>query len=457
MTILGLIVLAFIAVSWFICWRLPAFALVLVLVFYPLKQVMATYITFFAHRSYAFNILAFIGVGIAAVSVIVSRPRPLLGFRNGAFVSMWILYLFALFSILYSPGVETATELARGGYPYWIAQMLLLPLVISDIRDAERIWAPFLLIGSAVVLLVLVNPYARYYGGRLVLDIGPLVGLHQYFGNPLATAQLGGHLAIVGALMLPRRAGWLFSLVRLAVVFLGLGIAAAAGSRGQMILAAAVMVACYPLARRVRSPRHFFASAVGFATILAVAYIAVRFFLAQDIEQSRRWDIGIQIEVLSRRAATAWQLIDTWASNPLAWPFGLGAGAFAHLTTAADTPYAHNFYIEALGEQGLIGLTLALLITYYFYRDSRDLWRTHREEPQARAGASVLIALALYNFLLGMKQGTYVSIPDSIYLAAILANLATRLRADHAAPNLRSVHEDLPVEYPPLVSDTTHD
>ncbi len=427
LAVFGYLVLAALAASMVLCYQRPVFAFALVLILYPLKQLQMSYMPIFAQNSAWFNFIIFAGVCVAVVSSFSRTRGALLGYWNRYIALLLLMYVIALFSITFSPSQEYALERARDGAPYWVMQILLLPLVFTEVRDIQKFFLPFVIAGSGVIVLFLTNPQTNFYAGRLTLQIGYFQGVADYRGSPLATAQMGGQLAIVAALMLPTRATWFAHLARLVGVFLGLGIAVAAGSRGQLILALFVLALFWPVARAVRNIKAFVLNVVGFGVFAGIAMVTVRFFLAQDRHQGERWNLQAQIDTIGDRAWQAWRLIDAWLDEPLKWPFGLGTNAYSYISSEPHS-YAHNLFIEMLGEHGIVGLTITIILLVMIFRASRDLWLRHREEPADRAGVAVMLALSTYLVLLSMKQGTFVGAPDTWYTAAIICKLMARER-----------------------------
>ncbi|CAG1010769.1 hypothetical protein PHYC_03923 [Phycisphaerales bacterium] len=422
MAALGYTVVLMLAISMVICYRRPSFAFVLVLILYPLKQLQMTYLPVFLQHSSWFNYIICAGVAIAAISNISRDRTALIGYWNKFIGLLLFLYLFAWFAILYSPSPEFAFDRARDGAPYWAMQMLLLPLVFSSARDIEKVFMPFLILGSVVIVLFLTNPGSSFLNGRLTLQIGYFEGVQDYRGNPLATAQMGGTLAVVAALMRPNRAAMIWNLIRLGAVFLGLGIAIAAGSRGQLILAMLTIALFWPLARRVHNVKQFFATVVGMGAIAGVSLVALRFFMGQNVEQSQRWDPSHQVETVLERARAASRLLEELANQPAKWLFGLGTNAYSAISGEKHS-YAHNLFVEMLGELGILGLTCSIVLVIWGYKHCKELWLYHRDAGAERTSTAVLIAMCTYNMLLTMKQGTFVSIPDAWFVLAIACKL----------------------------------
>jgi len=426
-TAMGYLVLLAVFCGVAYCYKRPAFSFVLVTVLYPLKQLQMSYMPIFAAHSAWFNYIICAGVVMGVIGNLTRNRGAITGYGNKVFIITMILYAFSVLSILWSPSGEYAVNRTLDGAPYWAMQIALMPLVFLDLGDFRRIQTALLLTASVVIVLFFTNPRASFYTGRLTLEIGYFHGEANYRGNPLATAQVGGQLAILAALMLPIRQALFVNILRIAAVFLGLGIALAAGSRGQLILAIFVMVAFYPLARKVKNVKQFFINMIGLGIFGAITLVAFRYFLSQDQEQSGRWDLAHQWEVVAQRSRTAWSLIEAWVASPLHWPFGLGNNAFSYIS-GEQVSYAHNIIIEMIGEYGLFGITMWSIMAFWMIRECRALYRLYADDPAGRATAASFMALAAYLGLLAMKQGTWVGSPDCYFVPIILCKLMYRER-----------------------------
>jgi len=423
MSALGYIVLACVVAGVLYCYFRPSFTLVLLMAFYPLKQLEMSYLAVFAMNSAYFNYIVFMGVCLGVLGNITRSREAFWGYGNKFVGLLLTLYCFALLAVLYTPSREWAMDRVRDGAPYWVMQILLLPLCFSSLADVRKAIAPTILACTLVVVLFLTNPKASFYAGRLTLDIGILGVGGEARGNPLATAQMGGHLALFAALMLPARAAWFMHLLRLAGVFLGLGIAVAAGSRGQLAMAIIVLVAFYPMARKVKDIKQFFLFSLGFMMMAGLCVVALSYFLGQNKEQANRWDLDRWSDAMTGRSWEALRLVDAWWDSPAHWVFGLGTNAFSGISGDQHS-YAHNIFIEMLGELGLFGLTVFLVLLTWVIKMSRELFRTFSDDPGGRATAAVLLSQGAYLGLLALKQGTFVSIPEPWYIWVLIAKIA---------------------------------
>lgn len=423
-TALGvLILLAVAAGAVYVLFR-PQWALVLVLTLHPLKQLVQSYLPAFAVNSPMFNFMIFGVVVLAVLARILRRDGALTGYASRVSVPIWILYGLTLFGALYSPASGNAFDLIKSGAPYWLMMVLLLPLVMVSLDDFRRVAPALMVVGTIICVLIFVNPSASFYTGRLTVNIGQSLGVRDLRGNPLATASMGAQVAMIAVLFRPESRAGLFNLLRVAALVAGLGLAIASGSRGNVVIAAAVAVAFFPLARRVADVRQFFLTAAGFATLAIAMLMTFRIFLSRDAGQQQRWDISMWSAPLEARIVPISSLFNAYASSPVHWLFGLGTNAYSSVLNVKEG-YAHNVVAELLCEHGLFGLGLAVLAVFFSVRLGRDLWRMYANDPPRRAAVATLLALCMYMLLLYMKQSTFVVAPDLFAVWIIMAKLAT--------------------------------
>jgi hypothetical protein len=419
---LGFLILLAIAIGVaYVIFR-PQWAVILVLTMFPTKQLMQSYLPTFAAQSALFNFIIFGAVVLAVVSRILKREGAFTGYFNPVLILSLLLYLFAIGTMVYTPAFESALDLFKGGWPYWLMMIILLPLTIKNLDDFRSTFTGFLIVGSVICILFFLNPNANFYTGRLTIDYGR-VGGTEFRGNPLATATMGAQLAIVAVLMRPQRATVLLNIVRVSAVLIGLGLAVASGSRGNTVLAVLAAILFYPVSRPVKDIKQFFLTAFGLLIMAGATFMAFRIFVRLDAQQSDRWDVSQWGNTLGERAEPAMRLLSEYASSPMHWFFGLGANAHSVLVSRVHMDYVHNMIIEVLCEFGLFGAAILGTVMFLVFRYARRLWSLCSDDPQRRAAVAVLCAMIVFLFLLQLKQGTFFGLPEPWWFWVVLAKI----------------------------------
>jgi hypothetical protein len=216
--------------------------------------------------------------------------------------------------------------------------------------------------------------------------------------------------------------------VRVVGVFAGLGLALLSGSRGQVMFAATVVVLYYPLSRHITDYRRFLTTVLGFAVLAGASLLAISYFISDKNED--RWSV----ESLAYGGEGRWEnvvdLISAWLREPTVYLTGFGYYSFEVLPNRSGDGYSHVMLADALGELGLIGFTLYLLVFVLAARSIIGLFALHRQYPQDRGSIAVLAALITYHFLLQNKQGTLFGVDAGWVYALILARLHFRERRE---------------------------
>ena len=203
MQAIGLLIAVALLISLlYVLWR-PHWAFLLIILMYPLEQLLQSYlptlITFGKAVNWAIGIVC-----LAAATMAIIRGQPVIRPAfNLASLSTIGLYIIVLAGLTWTPAPDYANETIRGNFQYWGLLLVVAPLLLRDLEMFRRILTPLLALGTLVAVLIIINPKSSYYGGRLMLDLGML---DSGGANPLALARLGGLMALVAALMRPARA-----------------------------------------------------------------------------------------------------------------------------------------------------------------------------------------------------------------------------------------------------------
>jgi hypothetical protein len=424
--VLGLIIIiAAIVGLLYILWR-PEWVVVLIIVLFPAEQLLTAYFPMLGGgRSWIINVvtgcLALLAVGMR----FAKGEAPYRGYWNKATVALMCLYGFMLVSLLWSPSRGDALGYVRAGYPYWGLYVVLMPPLIRDTLDLRRIMTGVMVVGCIVTALILLNPRSVFQSGRLMVDVGMFSTSER--GNPLVLATMGSMMALAGVFIRYDRRSSILMLLRIASVILGFGLAIGSGSRGQVIAVALVGLMFFPLSRRLQNPKQFFLTTIGLLAIAGIGLITMKLFISH--ENVERWSVESLVSGFGQRFELVLMLFNAWFGSPAHWVVGLGANAFSNVY--GEQAYVHNLMMEILGEEGLLGLALLLMILLSTYKSGVSQWRRHRDDPSLRSVTALIGAICVYAFLLSLKQGSFIGMPFPFYWWVVLVKMNRREQLEH--------------------------
>ena len=329
--------------------------------------------------------------------------RCLLSFVRGELVNpittvTWrlsvMLLAFALLTYFWTPKPDRFLENWQRGAPYIVIYLMIIPMMMSSMEVARSTLIWVLGIGAVFTLLLFL---ACDWDGRGVV----LAGQSRFADKRdtaavLAIAQLGGTMAIIAALIRLESRRYV-TVIRWAIVILGLLIIVRTGSRGQTVAAVACIATFLPLHSRSISLR-------GVVTVLGSIAAAglIGYYLYVEYGNQGRW---LHAQTALERRTDMWQgMLKYWSNDGVfAWFFGLGnASAYRYVGF-----YIHNIPIEILCEEGLIGFAL------FFFLVKRALSNGYLAlqvgpliEPSRFNVLVIFTALFCYEAVLNLKSGS---------------------------------------------------
>lgn len=262
--------------------------------------------------------------------------------------------------------------------------------------------------------------------------IGLAQGFVRLYGGTAATLELNSvghvnHTAIYLAIILGLCVSWVFTwrhatlaCVASVVILVALFVTASRGA----LAAALVMVLVLAAAWWPRRRWPLLASVIAVALALALA-------VAFDVQVIRKHEANVQAGVILSYRDQVWQLaLDTWRAHP--W-FGVGMDNFQLVTAGRESdpnralyPHAHNLYLGALAERGLVGAAplAAVLVAWVLWLVRR---RPRNDDGDwdwllwgAAAGAWLITALAgTVNTTLHDEHGLLAALLLGLWLSRV--------------------------------------
>jgi hypothetical protein len=405
----------------FVALRRPSFALALVISMFTIKQLVQAGNPWLAQTTGSFAINAMVLVtAVASIALRITREgRDPISAVNIPWLATIALFMWSIVTCLWSPTTDAISSVTIGA-PYFVLGVIVAPFLIRSWNEASEFHVAMLWIGIPTALLILTSPDFSMKYGRLGIDIGATRS------NPLALGEFGGIIVLAAATI--RQPGRWLLVARIAALLLGTALAIRSGSRGQVLYAVVIAMACYPLAAPVRNPRALVATVIGIA-IIAFAASQLLDLLLDDPFEAKRFTYEEMVygkSSASGRVTNVIVLYKEWLSNPTAPIVGLGLAAFASFTESIGDPYSHVLFADAVFELGLPGAALMLTFVWTSTTAAIGLIRVSKHHPTQRNTAAMFVAWYAYEILLVNKQGSLWGVASVFPVAAIMTRLLAR-------------------------------
>jgi hypothetical protein len=432
------------------CVLRPPLALAAFISMYAVEQILQSYqpVLIFQY-AWAVNAAVFAICFFAIGNAFLRGQDVWTGYLNRVGVLLTLLVAWMLLSILWSPVPEAALHFLDISWPYFVMQMVVVPMLVRRTEDLDVNFRAMMLLGVLIAVFIFISPRANIVGGRLGVDLGYVAGLGDFRTNPLALADFGAGQAIIAALYRAKEKSKFWLAVQTLAFVSGLVVALASGSRGQVLGAVACSALLFPLAAHRRSLGQFFSVAI-FGAFAAGTLFAIYNIVFGAGGQSR-WSATEVQGGFADRFGMALISAEAYLNSPAFWLQGLGASAFNSFFFNRDIGfwYPHNVVIEAFVEYGLVGISmfgLALLFTAL----AGVRWiRIFDLDQHQRSLGVVWIGLTLFTFLMSLKQGALLNAPmlfTFMWIAAKLVHAEERDVARGVAPDLQD-HSAGEIEY----------
>lgn len=401
----------------------PAWTLVLLYVMFALEVSMQSSIAIFRSMPALANIIVG-GVTLVATLVIVPRMyRPIYGYFTSTYLCTVAILVWSIISLIWSPAQPLAPNMGSNiileGYPYFVVYIVLAPLLINSIDEWRSSCTVMLIAGSLVVVSIIASPDFSIKGGR----IGTVIqGADRT--SPLAIAQMGGMLAIFGALSVGGRVRGLQTAIRVAAFVCGALLALLSGTRGQAVFAIGILAVFLPMSRQLRNIRSYIVTVLVAAILGLIALVSFNTVMGQT--DTDRWQSGAIADATNVRMYNVFELLSAFAVAPVAWVIGLGFNAFSAVTSESIQGYSHNFYVDVLCEEGIPAFALLVVAFVKTITSARALFRRHSHDPENRSAVAILVAMFAYNALIAAKEGNLWSTWNLFMFMIFINRIETR-------------------------------
>lgn len=421
-----LIYAATIAIAAIVILRRPGAAAGILFCTYGLEQwAQSQSAWFFMHGTLTNALTAMLVV--LAVLVRFQRGQPLLRDMPREYWLVFTLTSLMVASTAWSISPADTLGNFKSEGLYFIVYALIMPMIVSDRRDARDACYALLTMGTAFVFLLLLT--SRWDSRSIVFASGSSFALYgSDRGNPLAIGTFGGYVSLIALLMNFGGVARIWQIVRYAVVLAGFAISVKSGSRGETAAILLTSFVLLPYSRRVRNLGSF----IGFAVSILICAI-VGTYVFDVYSAAGRFDFNSGVaEIRASRIGMAQVLLGEWlTAGPFRWILGFGSSA--SFAIPGLNYYPHVVPAEVLGELGVVGFSLLLTIWFFAYRNVREMWPLVRDDPQARGVIACIAAIFLFKWVVGWKEGSFVSSHELLGASVVLGRLAFSTRQEAAA------------------------
>lgn len=419
----------------FAIWKRPAVALAGVLCMFGLEQWGQATTPFFAQHQTATNLVIGSLLGMALVVQFAKHGMTMLaGYSLTGWLTL-ILFLYAFGSAQWAPRADLSLKLWADRWPYIVTFIILGPLVVAEYEDLEAVDKTLVFLAGALSAFLLL--FVSWEGRRIVLG--------QDLGNPLAPAAMAGFAAIVIILSNPWGRSRIMFLVKWTIVLICLALIVRSGSRGQLLGVLAVSFLCWPLCRGLGNAKQ-----IGILAATTLFLCSVTSWVVDElwsrpeyVMYAGRWTGDAAEEDMGGRFQNASFLLHLWFGSLDTIVFGLGNSASYDPRILGI--YPHLVPLEVLAEEGLIGLSLYLVLLFLAIRSFKRCFLFVSGDTDKRLVLGGLLGLYLFTFLLSLKQGSLLLNLEPFMLGIILGRCENQLkqRIENATAHSQKVGVDL--------------
>ena len=365
---------------------------------------------FFFHYDKLTNLfmVALIGLGILRTQPFAYQPYRIVPWVQ---ITTICLFLYAALSLSWSPAFEKGIEQWSAYWPYIFLNVLLVPLLFHDSADLQYGLRGFLILGTVLATLVdlFVNWDNRY--------VGTFWDPSETIWDPLAFPEMAGYVTLA-ALLLNSERDWKWTAIKFIAVAASIILVIKSETRGQFILMVTIPMVLFPLSRPIANLKNYFAWAFLGIGLISISLYALSSFTSIE----NRWTLSTVRSDWDGRVHMASQLLNHWWKASLDDPaaFILGLGNSASFSAQIVGFYPHMVTIEILGEEGILGLGIWVVVLLLSLRTTYTFYHLSKYDPSQRGIWATLVGCFIFGFLLSFKQGSLVGSGTHILLFMIL-------------------------------------
>ena len=395
-------------------WLRPSIAIAALACLFGLKQLGEASHAWLATHAIVTNFAVAAVVVLAVVRRVLQRkisesPMP------AVYWLVVVFFVYAFLSVAWTPALTPALNMWGHDIAYIFLLVLVAPWLANTDAELHTAFSWLTYAGGFLIVALLFT--ARWGDRGLLLSSGALDET-----NPLAIADVSGVVAVAALFIVPVRLRALAWIARLSIAAVCVIAIVRSGSRGQLVATSISVVLMLPVAYPVNRLRSVGAALVALAVVGgAVAWgVASYVHLGDD-----RWLRTTASSDMHGRWAMVGALLNAWSQQALTIFFGVGnSGSFSPSIAGF---YPHNVPLEILGEEGLVGFAMYMLLVSCVVAAAFRGVRSAGEDLVRRGILAATLGCFLFAFLVSLKQGNAIG-SVTLFMFLVLACRAAAQR-----------------------------
>lgn len=375
--------------------KYPSISLSAVILMYGIEQWAQSSSYYFVSHNTLTNYIIGVLVVFSIFIKIVKREPVCAGYPLVGWLVI-LLFVYSLLSLSWVSVPEVGVGLWRQAFPYIVLVILLSPSLFSSTEDLSKVFNVVVFAGTVLVLMLLFGSNWTDRGVELAST-----GARQLMGNPLAVAETGAYVMLAAGFMRFKKGLRFWSVLRWVSVAAGMALAVKSGSRGQFFAMIFVFFFFYSLEGGRKNLSRSFALLAGFVVFGVLTYWAFELFSQSE---AGRWESSLMEHDIVSRWRGSIVLLKEWLGSPLTMVFGLGNSA--SYDTRILGIYPHVVVLEVLGEEGMVGFTLLLVIVLMTMWNIVSSLSLAGVSSQKKGLVLTMSAITLFLFIISFKQGS---------------------------------------------------
>jgi len=333
-----------------------------------------------------------------------------------------LLFAYSFISIYWTQRIDLSYEIWGKYWPYFITFLILSPLLPAKHDEFKLVFNIFIIIGGLVVYALLFH--VEWFHRRIVFVGGRFN--NELLGNPLAVAQMAGYLFLICMFMLRKQVdekfNYLMAFIKLVVGVICLLLIVKSGSRGQLLGLIATFIILFPFVYKITSFK-----GIALISIFGLLIVgAIVWGLDEFWNESSRWSEEAMQHSIGGRFDNAFVLLSHWYKDPLTILVGLGNSASYNPNILGI--YPHFIPFEILGEEGLIGFFVYIMILINIISIARRGFKATKSSIVDRQYLTMFLAMVCYSFFLSLKQSSLLGNMEFFMAVIILGKYELMLK-----------------------------